>query len=100
MLLTRNPALRLLRIVGFAEAISWLLLLFIAMPLKYMAGQPYMVSIVGAAHGALFILYILQLIFVKFKMKWEWMFVIKGFIASIFPFGTLIYDRKLREREQ
>ncbi len=98
MVQASTPALKLLRIFGFGEAFSWLLLLFIAMPLKYFAGQPLMVTYVGWLHGLLFMLYILQLVIVKFRHNWSWIFVVKGFIASIFPFGTLVFDKTLREK--
>ena len=47
-----------LRLVGILEGISFLVLLGIAMPLKYLAGQPEAVKVVGWAHGALFVLYV------------------------------------------
>lgn len=98
MLHTTNPFLRRLRLLGFGEAFSWLLLLFIAMPLKYFAGYPQLVTVVGWLHGLLFMLYILQLLIVKFQLKWDWLFVFKGFIASIFPFGTLVFDKFIRDK--
>lgn len=86
----------ILRTIGFLEAISWLLLLFIAMPLKYMAGKPEMVRYVGWAHGLLFMLYILQLLNVKRLTGWSFSTVIVGCLASFLPFGTLFFDRRLR----
>src|SRR5438552_3773981 len=57
-----NPVLktilRRLRLVGYTEGVSFLVLLGIAMPLKYFAGMPLAVTIVGAIHGLLWILYV------------------------------------------
>lgn len=49
--------IKIFRLIGFLEALSFLILLLIAMPLKYIWGQPEAVKIVGSAHGGLFLLY-------------------------------------------
>ena len=59
------------RIVGIAEGISFLVLLLIAMPLKYLAGFPQAVLIVGWIHGFLFIVYIISALDVKIAKKWS-----------------------------
>lgn len=59
-----------LRTMGFIEGMSLLILLFIAMPLKYWAGLPLAVTIVGSVHGGLFILYLLVLAYATFSVKW------------------------------
>ena len=86
-----------LRFLGYAEAISWILLLFIAMPLKYIWAQPLMVKYVGWIHGILFILYCIHLLLVKIKLNWSSGKMITGGIAAFFPFGTLWFDRKIKE---
>lgn len=88
-----------LRLTGFLEAISWLLLLFIAMPLKYFADQPLMVKYVGWVHGILFMLYVGQLLYFKFKRNWKILFSLKGLLASLLPFGTIWFDRYLQKEE-
>lgn len=84
-----------LRIVGYAEGISFLVLLFIAMPLKYLAGKPEMVRVVGSLHGLLFVLYILQVIQAKIEYSWSMKTLILGIIASVLPFGPFVADAKL-----
>jgi integral membrane protein len=81
---------------GLAEGISFLLLLFIAMPLKYFAGLPLAVTVVGAVHGALFILFCIlaYLVWSQNKKTWKWLGI--ALAASIVPFGTFIADKKWR----
>ena len=84
-----------LRVTGILEGLSFIILLAIAMPLKYMAGKPEMVSIVGMAHGVLFILYILFSVLAKFEYPWSWKKMFALWVASVVPFGTFYADYKL-----
>ncbi|AXE17195.1 hypothetical protein DR864_05310 [Runella rosea] len=84
-----------LRIIGFLEGISFLVLLFIAMPLKYIAGQPMAVKITGMAHGVLFVLYILYVVMAAVEYSWSIKKSVLAFIASLVPFGTFWADAKL-----
>ena len=94
----RNPV-PFLRKVNIAEAISYVLLVGVAMPLKYLAGLPLAVRIVGSAHGALFVwlcLLIASGILSRGRsMGWG----VRLFVASLVPFGTFFLDRELREEE-
>jgi integral membrane protein len=87
-------ALFFLRIIAFLEGISFLVLLIIAMPLKYYFDEPNPVKIVGMAHGVLFVLYILTLLVVHVSYKWTIGKTIGAFIASFIPFGTFYADKK------
>lgn len=84
-----------LRIIGFIEGLSFLILLGIAMPLKYMFGLPEAVRIVGMAHGILFVLFIALSIQAKLVYEWPLWKMILLWIASIVPFGTFYADIKL-----
>ncbi len=88
------------RMVAIAEGISFLVLLGIAMPLKYLLDMPMAVKIVGWLHGALFVtfIYFAFEIFTSFKKEILWLG--KAFLASIIPFGTFIFDRELKMEEQ
>ncbi|WP_221393320.1 DUF3817 domain-containing protein [Dyadobacter sp. NIV53] len=83
-----------LRIVAILEGISFLVLLGIAMPLKYLAGIPEVVRVVGMAHGVLFVLYVILLIQVAIEKSWSFKKSILAFIASFIPFGTFYADSK------
>lgn len=89
-----------LRVIGLLEGISFLLLLFIAMPMKYMLDNPILVKYVGMGHGVLFILFLIVLFTVCERQKWSITMFILGLIASILPFGTFVFDRKLKNFEQ
>lgn len=89
-----------LRIVGFLEGLSFLLLLFMAMPMKYIWDNPLWVKYVGMGHGLLFILFLVILIVVCQRMKWSIHMFILGFIASILPFGPFVFDHKLKKSIQ
>ena len=92
--------IKTLRVVGFLEGISFLLLLFVAMPMKYMMGNPILVKYVGMGHGVLFIAFLAVLFVVCEKQKWSIKIFILGLIASILPFGPFIFDHKLKPLEK
>ncbi|MBC5772442.1 DUF3817 domain-containing protein [Pontibacter sp. KCTC 32443] len=88
------------RAVALYEGISFLVLLLIAMPLKYMFGIPELVKYVGWAHGVLFVLYVATLAHVFFAERWSILKAIVAFALSFVPFGTFWLDKKLKEEEQ
>lgn len=84
-----------LRIIAFIEGISFLVLLGIAMPLKYMMDQPQAVRVVGMAHGVLFIGFCWLLFLVAVEYKWAIRRTMLAFASSLIPFGTFWADVKL-----
>ena len=92
--------IKALRLVGFLEGLSFLLLVFIAMPMKYIWDQPLLVKYVGMGHGVLFIVFLLVLFAVCERQKWSLKMFLLGFMASILPFGPFFFDRKLKRFEQ
>lgn len=84
----------LFRRIMLAEGISLLLLLFLAMPLKYAFGRPMAVTLIGTAHGALFVMFVLGLAWVHFSQKWPLSKTLLGFISANVPFGTFWFERK------
>lgn len=95
-----NSTLNRLRSVGILEAISFILLLGIAMPLKYAFDQPEMVRIVGMAHGVLWILYVGLAGLGQLDYKWPWKTTLLLLIASVLPFGPIVADAKLLKKVQ
>ena len=89
-------ALRRLRLVALLEGSSFLVLLFVAMPLKYLAGFPLGVRIVGMVHGLLFLMFMVALYRAGRKRDWPLRRSLIAFVSSIVPFGTFIFDRSLR----
>lgn len=89
-----------LRKVGHAEAISFLLLLGIAMPLKYIAGMPMGVKVIGWAHGILFVAFGLALLRAMLVAKWGIGRAAVVFIAALVPFGPFLLDRRMAHWEE
>ena len=92
--------IKTLRLVGLFEGISFLLLLFIAMPVKYMMDNPILVKYVGMGHGVLFVLFLVVLFAACGKQKWSLSMFLMGPTASILPFGPFLFDLKLKKLEQ
>ena len=86
--------IKLFRLTALLEGISYILLLFIAVPIKYLWDDPTYVKLLGMPHGILFIGYILLSILGKSRYKWTNIdfFVIS--ISSLIPFGTFYVDKK------
>ena len=80
---------------GMAEGVSLLLLLFVAMPLKYLAGKPEAVKYVGWVHGVLFIAFIATIAYLYFSKHLSFKKAVIAFIAAFLPFGTFIFNRWL-----
>lgn len=91
--------IRRFRLTALAEGSSFLLLLCIAMPMKYLMGMPRVVTVVGAIHGILFLLYVAQLAKLRTTHQWENRFLFFAFLASLLPFGPFVFDKHLREKE-
>tara|TARA_B100000941_G_scaffold218561_1_gene161288 strand:- start:1010 stop:1297 length:288 start_codon:yes stop_codon:yes gene_type:complete len=82
------------RLTAFLEGVSYILLLFIAVPIKYLLNEALFVKILGMPHGILFILYILFSIIAKIKYNWNFRKFLVISIASLVPFGTFYIDKK------
>ncbi|RYC71541.1 MULTISPECIES: DUF3817 domain-containing protein [Spirosoma] len=89
-----SPKIRL-RVIGFAEGLSYLILLFIAVPLKRIGGHPEAVELVGPIHGLLFVLYVLTVIQAKTEYRWPLGKTGLALLASVLPGGTFWADYKL-----
>ncbi len=85
-----------LRLIGLVEGLSFLILLGIAMPLKYFADRPEVVALVGPLHGLLFSLYLLAIFHAFFLKKLTMGNSFLALIAAFLPFGPFLMDRKLR----
>ncbi len=89
-----------LRVIGFLEGMSLLILFFIAVPLKYMMDIPEVSEVVGAIHGGLFILFILATLKVHLDKKWKfWKTTWKVLLSCMVPFGTFYVDKTILKPE-
>jgi integral membrane protein len=89
-----------LRMLGMIEAVSFLLLLGVAMPLKYVWQMPVYVKVVGWAHGMLFVSFCCALLFAMLHHKWSIPKAAKFFIAALLPFGPFIVDKSLKQEDE
>lgn len=87
------------RKIAVAEGVSYILLLFIAMPLKYFFQQPAAVKYVGWIHGILFIAYVAWLLTCMARYKWSFKRVAFFFIASLLPFVPFVVERQLKKED-
>lgn len=85
------------RLAAVIEGISYLILLLVAMPLKYLAHYNHAVLYTGWVHGILFIIFLILLLTVWIKYKWSFGKVLFAFLMSIIPFGTFMLDKKLKK---
>ena len=85
-----------LRLLGFAEGLSFIVLMFIAMPLKYLLGQPEAVRVVGWIHGGLFILYVAAVVLVAAIQRWRLGRTVLALAISVIPFGPFLFDKTLQ----
>lgn len=83
---------------GLAEGVSYLLLLLIAMPLKYMFGIPSAVTVIGWVHGFLFVAFGIICLVALRKLRWPVTELVRAFIASIVPLGTFFLDRRWKQK--
>tara|TARA_R100000988_G_C3966556_1_gene149118 strand:- start:244 stop:522 length:279 start_codon:yes stop_codon:yes gene_type:complete len=89
-----DTSVKTFKIISTLEAISFLVLLCIAMPLKYIWDMPEMVSIVGMAHGILFIAYLIGAYFMKEKLNWSWSILAIVMFCSVIPLGPFYAEKK------
>ena len=97
--MTKTPIGRL-RIISLLEGISYLLLVFIGMPLKYQMDLPMPNKVLGMGHGILTMIFMAILIMVWNEKKITTDIAIKTFIASLIPFGAFYMEKKLKELPQ
>ncbi|HEX6770228.1 MAG TPA: DUF3817 domain-containing protein [Candidatus Binatia bacterium] len=88
-----------LRAAGMVEAVSFLLLLGVAMPLKYFAAMPLAVTIAGWIHGLLFLTFIMFLLVAHGERQWPMRWTATIFVAALLPFGPFVIDRRLKSEQ-
>lgn len=82
------------RIIALLEGVSYILLLFIASPLKWFYNDPTYVGWLGMPHGILFMAYVVIAILISSDMKWPTRTLWVVLLASVIPFGTFYIDKK------
>ena len=91
----KTKTLPRLRLVAVLEGISYIVLLFIAMPMKYIYKDPWLVQKVGMLHGYLTVLFVVLLGLAHYQYKWTWTKTLLALGLSFLPFGTIYAERKM-----
>jgi len=84
----------LFRIIAFLEGTSYLLLLFVGVPFKYLNGNDYVVKLLGMPHGLLFVAYIFLAIYLGLNQDWSFRKKLIVLASSVIPFGTFYVEFK------
>jgi len=88
-----------LRVLAWLEGTSFLLLMGVGMPLKYLNDMPAPNYVIGMAHGILFIAYCIFVLIVRSELKWKIKKTFLALFASLMPFGTFVADIKIFKKE-
>lgn len=86
-------------IINTIEGYSYLVLVFIAMPLKYLLGMAIAVKIAGLVHGILFVIFCFLLVIAWQDAKWSFKESVLFFVASLIPFGTFYTKKRIESYE-
>lgn len=84
-----------LRVIAWLEGWSLLLLLFIAMPVKYLLDVPEATQAIGLIHGVLFVLFISSTVVISIVQRWHLGRIFVVMASSFLPFGTFYVDRTI-----
>ena len=96
----KNSIIRQFGLINTTEGYSYLLLLFVAMPMKYLMGIAIAVKVVGMLHGILFIIFLVLGVMAWKEAKWSFVQTLIFFIASLIPFGTFFTKSKIYSYEE
>ena len=89
--------INIFKIVSLLEGLSYILLLFVAVPIKYIQNNPEYVKMLGMPHGLLFVLYIVLAIMLKYELEWKGKDFFMVCLLSILPFGTFFVGKYLKK---
>lgn len=92
--------IKVLRVISYLEGISYILLLFIAVPIKYYANDPSLVKLLGMPHGLLFVAYVILSLVSSKKYRWNSKKTLVVLISSVIPFGTFYVDYKYLKTDE
>ena len=92
--------IKIFKLISALEAFSFLVLLLVAMPLKYIWEMPKMVEVVGMAHGILFVLYVFGAYWMYEKLNWSFKMLLIAILCSVVPLGPFYVERKYLPAEK
>ena len=92
--------IKVLRVISYLEGISYILLLFIAVPIKYYTNDPSLVKLLGMPHGLLFVAYVILSLVNSKEYRWNSKKTLVVLISSVIPFGTFYVDYKYLKTDE
>jgi len=97
-------ALTRFRVMAYIVGVFLLILVFVAMPLKYFADQPTLVAIVGPIHGFLYMVYLVTAFDLAVRAKWPFTRTVLVLLAGTIPVMSFVAERKatgwIRDRDR
>jgi len=93
-------ALLFYRVMAYVVGVGLLVLVLVAMPLKYLADSPALVAIVGPLHGFLYMVYLVATVGLAFKARWSAVKTVLVMLAGTIPFVSFVVERKVTEQER
>ena len=95
----RLHPITILRFMGIMDGISLLVLLGIAMPLKYWADLPFAVTVAGSIHGGIFMGYVASIIYTQIRIQWNIGWSLLALLVAFIPFGNFCFDVWLKKHQ-
>jgi integral membrane protein len=92
---SRAIALNVYRVLAYVTGTGLIILVFVAMPLKYFAGMPKPVAIVGALHGFLYMAYVVCALVLAERCRWRPVRAVLVALAGTIPFLSFVAERKV-----
>jgi len=92
--IVNDATIKTFKVVSFLEGVSYILLLFVAVPLKYFGDNDILVKSLGMPHGILFMAYVVMTFVIQRKLKLDLKTTLIFLIASLLPFGTFYINKK------
>jgi integral membrane protein len=88
-------ALQRYRVIAWVVGVGLLVLVFVAVPLKYFADTPALVEVVGPIHGFLYVIYLLCSLDLAFRTRWNLLRTLLVMLAGTVPFLSFVAERKV-----
>ena len=95
-----RSALLFYRVLAYVVGVGLLILVLVAMPLKYLADSPTLVAIVGPLHGFLYMVYLVAAVNLAFRARWSPVKTVLVMLAGTVPFVSFVAERKVTADEE
>ena len=90
-----RAALTRFRVLAYVVGVGLLLLVLVAMPLKYLADRPTLVEVIGPLHGFLYMVYLVTAVDLAFRARWSPVRTVLVMLAGTVPFVSFVAERRV-----